>query len=226
MATDDRSTPVPTTAPAPSRSLDPVKREFFTPERLKMLGIGAVALAVVGGGFWFAKVTGERKESFAAQALEQARNTAEQGNMGQAVQEFERVTAQYAGTAASHEATLGIAQARLVAGQTELAISSLQAYLGSNPPATYASPANGLLGTALENTGKYADAETAYRKAAELATVDFLKATLLLDAARAARLSGRRAEAKAIYEEIVAKYAETAARTEAEVRLGELTAAG
>lgn len=223
MATDDSSTSVPPTA---TRSTDTGMSAFLTPERLKMLGIGAVAIAVVGGGFWFAKVTGERKESFAAAALEQARNTAEQGDMGKAVQEFERVTSQYAGTGASHEATLGIAQARLVAGQTELAISTLKAYLTGNPPATYASPANGLLGTGLENTGKYAEAEAAYRKAAELATLDFLKATLLLDAARAARLAGRTAEARGIYEEIVAKYSETAARTEAEVRLGELTAAG
>lgn len=226
MATDERSTSAPTTASAPSRSTHSGMGAFLTPERLKMLGIGAVAVAVVGGGFWFAKVTGNRKEAFAALALELARNTAEQGNMGQAVQEFEKVTSQYSGTGASHEATLGIAQARLVAGQTELAISSLQSYLGGNPPATYASPANGLLGTALENTGRYADAETAYRKAAELATVDFLKATLLLDAARAARLSGRIAEARVLYEEIVAKYGDTAARTEAEIRLGELTAAG
>lgn len=196
---------------------------FLNPQRLRMIGIGALVIAVLGGGIWFVNSAGKRKEAFAAQALESARNMAEQGNIGQAVQEFEKVTAQYGGTGAANEATLGIAQARLVAGQSELAIASLRDYLGTNPSATYASPANGLLGTALENTGKYAEAETAYRKAAELAGIEYLKATLLLDAARAARLAGRTAEARATYEEIVAKYGDTAARTEAEVRLGEMT---
>jgi TolA-binding protein len=224
MATTADTTPTPDTPTSTSGfDLGGEGDSFLNPQRLRMIGIGAAVVAVLGGGIWFVNSAGKRKEAFAAQALESARNMAEQGNIGQAVQEFEKVTAQYGGTGAANEATLGIAQARLVAGQAELAIASLQEYLAANPPATYASPANGLLGTALENTGKYAEAETAYRKAAELAGIEYLKATLMLDAARAARLGGRTAEARALYEEIIAKYGETAARTEAEVRLGEMT---
>lgn len=221
MATTADTTPTSDASPS-GFHLGGEGDSFLNPQRLRMIGIGVAVVAVLGGGIWFVNAAGKRKEAFAAQALEGARNLAEQGNIGQAVQEFEKVTAQYDGTAAANEATLGIAQARLVAGQAELAIASLQDYLGTNPPATYASPANGLLGTALENTGKYAEAEAAYRKAAELAGIEYLKATLLLDAARAARLAGRTAEARATYEEIVEKYGDTAARTEAEVRLGEL----
>lgn len=223
MATSD-STPTSDSSPAASLDLGGEGGGFLTPERIRMGGIALAAVVVLGGGIWFVNSAGKRKEAFAAQALETARNMAEQGNIGQAVQEFEKVTAQYDGTAAAHEATLGIAQARLVAGQAELAIASLNDYLGTNPPATYASPARGLLGTALENTGKFAEAQASYRTAADLATVDYLKATLLLDAARAARLAGNRDAARAIYEEIIGSYGETAARTEAEVRLGELTA--
>jgi hypothetical protein len=35
-------------------------------------------------------------------------------------------------------------------------------------------------------------------------------------------LAGRSAEARSLYQEIIEKYGETAARTEAEVRLGEM----
>lgn len=195
---------------------------FLTPQRIRMLGIAAAVLAVVALGAWFAIEAGKRKETFAAKALEDARLVAEQGNLPLAVQQFEAVTRTYEGTPAAHEATLGMVQARLVNGQSELAISTLNDFIGRNPPATYAAPANALLGTAYENTGKFAEALAAYREGARLATTDFLKATYLLDAGRAARLAKDTAQATTIYREIIDTYGETAAKTEAEVRLAEM----
>lgn len=195
---------------------------FLTPQRIRILGIAAAVVAVIALAAWFAITAGKRKEAFAAQALEEARGVAEQGNLPLAVQQFEAVTKTYAGTSAAHEATLGMVQARLVNGQSELAIATLTEFLAANPPATYAAPANALLGTAYENTGKFAEAMAAFRKAAELGTSDFLKATYLLDAGRAARLAKDSAQATAIYGEIIEKYGETAAKTEAEVRLAEM----
>lgn len=197
---------------------------FLTPARLRLFGIGAAVLVVAAAAIWFVMESGKRKEAFAAQALEQARATAEQGNMADAVQQFERVVESYGGTGAAYEATIGMAQARLVAGQTELAISTLEEFVGRNPPATYASPAYGLLGTGYENVRRYGEAVTAYQKAADLATVDYLKAILLLDAGRAARANDQPDAARSIYERVIAEYGETAARSEAEVRLAELTA--
>lgn len=188
-----------------------------------MLGIGAVAILIVALGVWFAITAGKRKEAFAAQALENARIIAEQGNLPEAVAEFQKVATTYSGTSAAYSASIGVAQARLISGQTELAIASLLDFLKQNPPALYAAPANGLLGTGYENTGKFAEAAAAYRKAAELGTSDYLKASSLLDAGRAFRLAKNRDEALKCYREILAKYAETAAKTEAEVRLSELT---
>lgn len=196
----------------------------LTPQRLRllaMIGGGVLLVALIS---WFMITAGKRKEAFGARALEDARNTAEQGNIGEAVQQFQQVATTYAGTAAAQDAVLGMAQARLIAGQSELAITTLQEFLGNNPPKTYASPANGLLGTALENTGKYADAAAAYKKASEQADVDYLKASLLLDAARASRLAGQADQAREYYQEIVDKYGTTAANSEAQVRLSELTA--
>jgi tetratricopeptide (TPR) repeat protein len=163
-----------------------------------------------------------RKEAFAAEALEQARSVAESGNVGEAVQQFQQIATTYSGTAAGYDAVLGMAQSRLIAGQAELAVGTLEEFLAGGPPAAYVSPGNGLLGTAYENTKRYAEAEAAYRKASEAATIDYLKATLLLDAGRAALLAGRRDEAIATYQEVVDRFGETAARSEAEVRLSEL----
>lgn len=219
MATTGESSTVPATA-----SPDADEQPFLTPQRIRLLGIGGAVLLVVALAVWFTITAGRRKESYAAAALEQARDAAAQGNFGVAVQGYTRVTTAYSGTAAAYEATLGIAQTRLVADQNELAISTLTDFLRTNPPPLYAAPANNLLGTAYENTGKFAEAEAAYRKASTLAGVDYLKASSLLDAGRAAQLAKKIEEAKSIYNEIITKYAKTGAVTEAQVRLAELTA--
>ncbi len=198
------------------------EQPILTPQRLRILAIAGGVAVVVALAAWFMITADNNKEAFAAQAVEEARGSAEQGNLPLAVQQFEQVTTTYAGTAAAFDATLGMVQARLVNDQSELAIATLTDFLGNNPPATYAAPANGLLGTAYENTGKYGEALAAYRKASGLATTDYLKATYLLDAGRAARLSGDTAQATTIYREIIDTYGETAARTEAQVRLAEL----
>jgi tetratricopeptide (TPR) repeat protein len=198
---------------------------FLTPARIRLLSIAAAVVAVVAVVVWFVITSGQRKEAFAAQALDQARTVAEQGNLADAVQQFERITESYGGTNAAHEATIGMAQARLVAGQTELAISTLESYTATNPPANYASPAWSLLGTGYENVKRFDDAAAAYRKAADLASIDYLKATLLLDAGRAAQLAGKSDLARQVYEQIVADFGDTPSRSEAEVRLAEITAA-
>ena len=213
----------PTATPAPAETGE---TPFFTPQRIRQFGIGGAVVLVIALVAWFAITAGKRKEAFAARELEIGRSQAEQGNLAGAVQQFDKVAKSYAGTSAAYDATLGIAQARLVNGQNELAIGSLQDFLKTTPPANYASPANGLLGTAYENTGKFAEAAAAYRKAADLAGLDYLKATALLDQGRALRQAGKKDDAVAVYREIISKYAETAGKTEAQVRLAELTLGG
>ena len=214
----------PDNTPAAAAAQSSGSGEFLTPQRLRLFAIVGGGLLVAALATWFFIAAGQRTEAFAARALESARATAEQGNIGDAVQQFQQVATTYEGTAAGYEAVLGIAQARLIAGQAELAISTLEEFLGKNPPANYASPANGLLGTALENTAKYDQAAAAYRQASDLAETDYLKAALLMDAGRATRLAGKPEEAQALYQEILDRYGETGVVSEARVRLNELTA--
>ena len=80
-----------------------------------------------------------------------------------------------------------------------------------------------MLAAALENAGRPADAAASYQAASDAAVVDYLKAEYLVDAGRAWLAAGRRQEAEQAYRTVVTRFAETAALTEAKVRLAELT---
>jgi tetratricopeptide (TPR) repeat protein len=164
---------------------------FLTPQRIRIFGIGGAVVLVVALAVWFTITAGRRKEAYAAAALEQARDAAAGGNLGVAVQGFTKVQSSYSGTPAAYEAALGIAQAHLLNQQNELAVTGLGDFLKTNPPPEFAASANALLGTAYENLGKFAEAETSYKMSADLAAMDYLKAATLLDAGRADRKSTR-----------------------------------
>jgi TolA-binding protein len=213
------NTPIP---PATATAEQP----FLTPQRIRILGIGGAVFLVIALAVWFTITAGRRKQAYAATALEQCRDAASQANFGVAVQCYTRVASTFSGTSSGNEATLGVAQTHLVAGQNELAVTGLVDFLKTNPTPPAAATANSLLGTAYENLGKFPDAQAAYRKASDLATVEYLKASALLDAGRAAKLANKMDDAKAIYNEIITKYAKSGAVTEAQVRLAEISTKG
>jgi TolA-binding protein len=216
-----------TTTNAASASEAPfIDHPLLTPQKLKLYGIGAAVLIVVALIVWFVVTSGQRKEAFANVELERARDAAGQQNYGVAVQGFTRIVNSYGGTSAAYEANLGIAQTQIIEGQNQLAATTLANFVRTNPPAIYGAAANSLLGTAYENLGKFDESLGAYRQASNLAVSNYLKASSLLDAGRAATLAHKTDEAKSIYNEIITKYAKTGAVTEAQVRLAELTAAG
>ncbi len=190
--------------------------------RKRGLTIGAASLAAIAVVAWFMVTSAQRKEAFAAQALDGARQASEAGNLPLAATELQRVVDTYRGTTAALEATLSLNVVRMASGQDQLAADGLQAFLEKNPPKEVASRANLLLGGALENLGRPAEAAAAYEKAAELAPMDFAKADALLQAARAYSTSGDTGRAAAVLRSIIQDFPETAAVVEAEVRLGEM----
>jgi predicted negative regulator of RcsB-dependent stress response len=221
----------PVTPKAPPAPAAPVVDEASREEKLvawfqknaRLLGIGAGVIALVVLGTWFMSASAKRKENFARVQLEQAWSLADAGNIPQASAELQKVATNYAGTDAAAEAVLSLNQTRLVAGQTQLAVDDLRRFIGTNPPARFAAPANMLLGGALENLGKPGEAIPAYEAANAAATLDHVKAEALLGVARAARGAGQKDKAIAALRQIIEKYKETAAFPVAEVRLGELT---
>ena len=186
------------------------------------LGI-AGAVVIAGLGIWLVKETGQRRQLRAAESLDQARNIAESGNLPLAASELQKVIETYGGTDAATEAVVTLNQVRMVNGQSELAVVSLQEYLKTNPKKVYKVPAQGLLGEALENAGKPKEAGAAYMGAANDAEVDYLKAQYLLSAARAYGNAGMVDEAVKALQTIIDKYPKTTAMTEAQVRLSEFT---
>jgi TolA-binding protein len=184
----------------------------------------AIGTAVVALGAWFVVLSGNRKEQFASRALDQARTTAEQGNLPLAASEFQKVISTYGGSRAAQEAVINLNQVRLINGQGELAAVNLQDFLKSNPSPQFRAPAYGLLGRALENAKRPGEAADAYMNAVRSADLDYLKADLLLEAARAYASAGQRDKAIETYRTVLKDYSKTSSKVEAEIRLAELTA--
>ncbi|MEP7326654.1 MAG: hypothetical protein ABI836_11945 [Gemmatimonadota bacterium] len=189
----------------------------------KLLMIVGGALLAIGLVIWFLITAGARREDFANRSLNQARGIAESGNIVLASTEFQKLIDTYPGTGASREAEISLNQLRLISGQQELAIVRLREFLKGNLEPKYMAAGNALLGAALENAQKHAEAGNAYKAASDAATLDYLKADYLLQAARAYQAGGKNADALAALKTVIDKYHETPALTEAQVRLGELT---
>jgi outer membrane protein assembly factor BamD (BamD/ComL family) len=201
----------------------PIAKTPWYRDRRRQLIIAIAAAAAVAVVGWFLVESGKRKEQFAARSLNQARSAAEAGNLPLASSELQRLITTYKGTDAASEAVLTLNQVRLINGQGELAASSLREYLGSKPAQKYIAPASGLLGAALENSKRWAEAGKAYMDASNAADVEYLKASYLIDAGRAYRQADRRDDAIRAYRTVVQKYPKSSSFTEAQVRLAELT---
>ena len=160
----------------------PPTRQLVSPKVLYIIGGVLVLLALVA---WGVTVSGKRKAEFSARALDDARAAAESGNLPAASAALQKVIQSYPGTPAAEEAVITLNQVRLVNGQNELAVVNLREYLSKAHDPQYTAAANALLGTALENAHKDAEAAAAYRAAATASPVDYLKAEYLVDAGRA-----------------------------------------
>jgi len=217
----------PTVAPKkpqqPTMSAEAADPMIWVRAHQKLVVGIAGAVVVVALGTWLVMETGQRRQLKAAESLDQARGIAESGNLPLAASELQKLIETYGGTEAATEAVVTLNQVRMVNGQSELAIVGLQSYLKTNPKKVYKVPAQGLLGEALENVGRPAEAAAAYMGASADAEVDYLKAQYLLFAGRAYRNAGDPEEAVKALQAIVDKYPKTSAVTEAKVRLSELT---
>ena len=219
------STPtVPTKKPAPPTIAAEVADPMLWVRGHQKLVLGiAGALVIVALGTWLVVETGQRRQLRAAEQLDQARSIAENGNLPLAANELQKIIETYKGTEAATEAAVTLNQVRMVNGQSELAIVGLQEFLKANPKKVYRVPALGLLGEALENAGRPAEAAEAYSSAAVDAEVDYLKAQYLLFAGRAYRNAGKPEDAIKALQKIRADYPNSTAMTEATIRLAELT---
>lgn len=190
------------------------------------LTIAAGIVVLIGGAIWFTRSAQERREAFAARALQDAKAAIAAGNLPLAANDLSRLVSSYRGTTAAGEAVLLLAQIRLNQQQADQAIEELNRYLSGDPPERFKAAGYSLLGAAYEQVGRMAEAARAYEVASGAWPYVYLKAQLLLDAARAYRLGGDTATAAAAYERILRDFPEAPSALEAKLRLGELRPSG
>jgi outer membrane protein assembly factor BamD (BamD/ComL family) len=206
------------------RLADTSRSKPWYQDHIRHLGVAVGVVALILLGIWFVRESGRRKEAQATSRLSAALAIADRGNLPQAAAELQKLIQTYDGTEASTEAVIALNQVRIASGQGELAANNLKEFVAKNPPARYAASAYGLLGSAQENSKRFADAAQAFEQAAAKADLDYLKAAYLVDAGRAYREAGKTQDATRAYRTVVEKYPQAPAAAEAEVRLGELTA--
>ncbi len=213
------------TAPAPGGAAPVAARrdwQDWTRTNIRRVGIGAGVVVVVVGAVLAYFASEKRKEAFAAQALSQAWSTVEAGNMALASSDLSRLVERYGGTDAADEAFVLLSELRLLGGQDQIAVRTLQQFVGARHPRYFLASAYSLLGGGLENLNRFAEAGRAYRSAAEYADLGFLKAQYLIDAGRAFVMAKDTASAKAALGEVLAKYGSLSQSAEARVRMGEI----
>ena len=184
--------------------------------------IGLTVVLVIAGAIWLYMASARRKEAFASAELARARTTAEQGNLPLAANDLTRLSEQFSGTRAGDEASVLLAQIRLLQGQRDMAVTALQEFVQGNHTDDSKASAYALLGGGLEDQGKIREAGEAYRRASETAPVDFLKASYMLEAGRAFTAAADTAQARRAYEFVLTNYGELDQAAEARVRMAEI----
>ena len=204
-----------------SFSNDPMAWFRARQRQVLIVGGSILGIGLVGGFLWWSQI---RKEAFASNELEKARNSAESpGGMGAAAGMLQQIIERYSGTDASQEAVLTLAQVRMVNGQHQLAATALEEFIASGPRAKFVAPAHGLLASADEGLGRWADAAENYMAAFRGADLDVLKAQYLVNAARTYELAGQREKGLEQLRLVVKEYSKTPLSVEATIRLAELT---
>jgi predicted negative regulator of RcsB-dependent stress response len=183
----------------------------------------AIAILLVIGGVWFYRKAHQVRARNASALLAEAEQARNAGNLPLAQSDLERVVSRYGGTPAGHAARLVLAQVLYDRGQYQQGIAELQKLVAEDDESLEASAYN-LIGAGYEQSGKYADAAQAYRKAAAAAAFKGERDTYLANAARALTSAGKTADAKEIWSKLAADPT-SPVNAEARVRLGELEAA-
>ena len=188
--------------------------------QLSTYGAGALVLVALFVAWnW---MSARSSEDRAYELLNQARVAFESGNMPLAASEFARIAENYSGTKSAEQATLLLAQVRMLQGQSPQAIEVLRRFTGSASP-EFRAQAWQLLGAAFENVAQWREAAEAYESAADHAQLPFLAAQFLSDAGRTWTTAGDTARAVAAFTRIGREYGDEPSAREALVRLGELT---
>lgn len=184
--------------------------------------IGLVAIAILFGGAWFYRRSGQIKTTRAESAYFQARQAAMAGNSALAVTDLRNVTTRYKGTPGAAQAALALAQMLYDEGKYQEGIAELDKVAGSSPEELRAA-VHVLRAVGHEGLKQFDRAAAEYQAAAEVTRFPKDASSFRASAARALMAGGKQDAARAIWAELAAE-PEGSMVSEARVRLGELTA--
>jgi predicted negative regulator of RcsB-dependent stress response len=189
----------------------------------RWVGIGAVVVLIALVGGWYVTRAKAIKYENADKQLLQAKQSVASGNIPLAESDLQKVSDRYEGTPAGAEAGLLLAKLKLDKGDFQGARTFLES-LASKLNGPNAAAARGLLGDALAQLGKTAEAAAEYEKAAAETHMPNEQAFLLAKAGHAYMTAGKGPEARKIWEGLAVQTINASLATEAQVRLGELSA--
>jgi len=218
------TTPTTDSGTLPTRQPKPTSFMDWFQINSRWVGLGAVAVALAGAVAWYVPHQKALAAENADKMLLAAKQSLNSGNAQLAESDLRKVADRYAGTASGAEAGMLLGQLRLDRGDASGAVSWLQE-LASKAKGPSEPAVRGLLGDALAQANKPADAAAEYEKAAGLSNMPGEKAMLQIKAAYAYMNGGKNAEAKKLFQALAASPESPALAAEAKVRLGELEAA-
>jgi predicted negative regulator of RcsB-dependent stress response len=190
----------------------------------RWITIGAIVVAVVAFGVWFVERKDLNETISADKQLVVAKQSLNSGNPALAEADLKKVSDRYPDKAAGAEAGILLAQLRMERADYTSAVAGLRDLSTKVSTGPNAAAVRGLLGDALAQLDKPADAAVEYEKAAAATTMPNEKSFWQSKAARAYLVAGKTPEARKLYEGLAAQTDNEAVSTEAHVRLGELAA--
>lgn len=190
----------------------------------RMISIGAIVVVAIAFVFWFVQRQALNETISSDRQLLTAKQSLNSGNAPLAEADLKKVVDKYADKPAGTEAGLLLAQLKIDKGDYQGAVTDLKSLSGKVSSGPNAAPIRGLLGDAVAQLGKPADAAAEYVKAAGLAVGPNAKGFWMAKAGRAYLEAGKATESRKIFEDLAAQHDNEAMATEARVRLGEIAA--
>lgn len=184
----------------------------------------ALTLAVLVAGWYVWTSTRDRQRVRAEAAYFEAQQTMASGNTTAGRTGLQNVATRYADTPAGVQSTIFLAQLDFDEKKYAEGIRKLEQAAGRGAAKAYRSSIYGLVGSAYEEQGKWNEAATNFRRAAEEAQIETDRLTMRANEARIYTKSGRLEDARRLWSEMAEDPSGPMAG-EARVRLGELQAA-
>ena len=181
------------------------KGQSFLEKNRNMLLIGLVAVAAIGGYFFYQNSQKGKLSAEAQSDLVMPVLNYEQDSITKAMSGFEAVAEDYSGTETGNLARYYLGTSYLKANNLEEGIATLEEYKKGKSMVSAA--AYGALGYAYEQKSEFDEAAKNYRSAAKTPSENkFSTPFYLMHAARNYRSAGNNDEALSIYKEIKEKY--------------------